>query len=224
MLTKFQNVFPSVNGIKVGYDPFFTGYSGFCFHNGGIPVINDLVPVPMSLIYYDTSYLKNMNNGTTASIKSTGQAMQIPINQFDTDWQLIWSEEDIERTRNGISESRWNNSADFNYHFWAIDKIYSIDCFHMTKFPSYFYNITEFPSASENIFRSESISSIGHIDGEDSFSSHLTGYTNNIIPSITAVSAACPNLRVINGPFAHFTAAADYNEAKELYPEWTNPW
>lgn len=224
MLVKCNNVIPSVNGVKIGYDPFFTGYSGFCFHSFGKTTI-EFLPVAGIHLYYDSSYIKNKNNGTSAKIQGEGNEIEFSLNEFNTDWQFIWSEEDVQKSRSGtIAEGAWRRSAEFKYHFWPIDKIYSIDCFHMTKFPSYFYNITDFPSAANNIFRSESVSSIDHIDGDDPLSSHMSTYTNNIIPSITAVSAACPNLININGPFAHFTAAADYNEAKELYPEWTSPW
>ena len=47
-----------------------------------------------------------------------------------------------------------------------------------------------------------------------------TKITGEVIPFITAMKAACPNLTTTNGCLNGCTGASDYAQATALYPEW----
>lgn len=75
-------------------------------------------------------------------------------------------------------------------------------------------NIVEIPQSPENLHNGENLSSFS------GFFANNRSLTSNLIPFITAMYAACPNLQYTSACFSGCTAAADYAQALEQYPGW----
>jgi len=75
-------------------------------------------------------------------------------------------------------------------------------------------NIIEIPQSPENLHNGENLSSFS------GFFANNRSLTSNLIPFITAMYAACPNLQNTSACFSGCTAAADYAQALAQYPEW----
>lgn len=77
-----------------------------------------------------------------------------------------------------------------------------------------FKNIVEIPQTPENLHNGENLTSFsGFFAGNRSL-------TSNLIPFITAMYVACPNLQNTSACFSGCTAAADYAQALAQYPGW----
>lgn len=75
-------------------------------------------------------------------------------------------------------------------------------------------NIIEIPQSPENLHNGENLTSF------TGFFANNRSLTSNLIPFITAMYAACPNLQNTSACFSGCTAAADYAQALEQYPGW----
>ena len=75
-------------------------------------------------------------------------------------------------------------------------------------------NIIEIPQTPENLHNGENLTSF------TGFFANNRSLTSNLIPFITAMYAACPNLQNTSACFSGCTAAADYAQALAQYPEW----
>lgn len=75
-------------------------------------------------------------------------------------------------------------------------------------------NIIEIPQIPENLHNGENLSSFS------GFFANNRSLTSNLIPFITAMYAACPNLQNASACFSGCTAAADYAQAIAQYPNW----
>ena len=107
--------------------------------------------------------------------------------------------------------------------------IETFDLFHYAKWQNYradiwslehnvgmFYGepIQKLPSTSSNIYNGENLSSFRQIFWG------CSAMTAPIIPFITSMQAACPNLVDTYQCFSGCINAADYNEATAQYPQW----
>ena len=75
-------------------------------------------------------------------------------------------------------------------------------------------NIIEIPQSPYNLHNGVLLSSF------TGFFANNTSLTSNLIPFITAMYAACPNLQNTSACFSGCTAAADYAQALAQYPGW----
>ena len=75
-------------------------------------------------------------------------------------------------------------------------------------------NIIEIPQTPENLHNGENLTSF------TGFFANNRSLTSNLIPFITAMYAACPNLQNTSACFSGCTAAADYSQALSQYPGW----
>ena len=75
-------------------------------------------------------------------------------------------------------------------------------------------NIIEIPQSPENLHNGENLTSF------TGFFANNRSLTSNLIPFITAMYAACPNLQKTSACFSGCTAAADYAQALAQYPGW----
>lgn len=75
-------------------------------------------------------------------------------------------------------------------------------------------NIVEIPQTPENLHNGENLTSFS------GFFADNRSLTSNLIPFITAMYAACPNLQDTSACFSGCTAAADYAQATAQYPGW----
>ena len=75
-------------------------------------------------------------------------------------------------------------------------------------------NIIEIPQSPENLHNGVNLISF------TGFFANNTSLTSNLIPFITAMYAACPNLQNTSACFSGCTAAADYAQALAQYPGW----
>ena len=74
--------------------------------------------------------------------------------------------------------------------------------------------IIEIPQTQENLHNGENLTSFS------GFFANNRSLTSNLIPFITAMYAACPNLQNTSACFSGCTAAADYAQALAQYPGW----
>lgn len=75
-------------------------------------------------------------------------------------------------------------------------------------------NIEELPQIAENIHNGE------YLTGCEQMFQGNNKITGALIPFITAMKAACPNLANTNDALYGCTAASDYEQATALFPEW----
>lgn len=74
--------------------------------------------------------------------------------------------------------------------------------------------LIEIPQTPENLHNGENLTSFS------GFFANNRSLTSNLIPFITAMYAACPNLQDTSACFSGCTAAADYAQALAQYPGW----
>lgn len=124
-------------------------------------------------------------------------------------YSLIWdnwstySSEGLSTQSNTITETLTSiKSLDFwNKTSWTIDIFRS-------------KNIMELPQIAENIHHGDYLTSCSEMFYNN------TKISGEVIPFITAMKAACPNLTRTNYCLYGCTGASDYTQATSLYPEW----
>lgn len=133
-------------------------------------------------------------------------------------YTLIWDNWKSYSSNNSISYQGSNITA-------SLTSIKSIDFWGKRAYnaeASYYYNnddfkgknIIEIPQSPENLHNGENLTSFS------GFFANNGSLTSNLIPFITAMYAACPNLRNASACFSGCTAAADYAQALAQYPGW----
>ena len=81
-------------------------------------------------------------------------------------------------------------------------------------------SVTNLPSSTDCLFNTNNLTSVNEFASNLSFDRTFTGA---LIPFITAMNAACPNLSNKQAFYAYTVSqASDYNEAISNYPEWFN--
>lgn len=99
----------------------------------------------------------------------------------------------------------------------SLTAIYSLDFWNKTNWNINTFtnkNIVKLPQESENIHNGNYLS-----DCSQMFYNN-TKITGEVIPFITAMKAACPNLTRTTQCLYGCTGASDYTQATSLYPEW----
>ena len=131
-------------------------------------------------------------------------------------YSLIWN------NWNNYSNKNLGNRREHNIR-GTMTKVLSLDFWGKTDVANmrdlFYYNskiepITDLPQTSSNIHNGESLTSCTGLFGG------VSSITGNLIPFITAMQAACPNLKYAYYCLTGATNAADYNEAKAQYPAW----
>ena len=117
-----------------------------------------------------------------------------------------------------------NNSIDYQHAniTSSLTSIKSMDFWGKQKYNRASYygydfrgkNIVEIPQSPENLHNGENLTSFS------GFFANNRSLTSNLIPFITAMYAACPNLQNTSACFSGCTAAADYAQALAQYPGW----
>lgn len=166
---------------------------------------------------WDHSYIKNLQTDemyTRSAGTWPARSDQMVIYAPSAGrYSLVWAYEDIAAT-SAYNPSGWSaNETRFNVP--TITKIESFDFWHRYRFNAL---ITQFPAMNSlptYFSNGENVNDVNKLFYTD------TPVTSNIIPTILALSAACPNLsnkRCFGG--AGISSAPDYANAKALYPEY----
>ena len=126
----------------------------------------------------------------------------------------------------GVYSLIWNNWSSYSYNGLgtqsdgttaSITAIYSLDFWNKTNWNIDTFrnkNITELPQVAENIHNGEYLTNCSNMFNGN------TKISGEVIPFITAMKAACPNLTTTNGCLNGCTGASDYAQAIAQYPEW----
>ena len=126
----------------------------------------------------------------------------------------------------GVYSLIWNNWSSYsskslgiqgNNSTAALTSIKSLDFWNKTSWTINTFNnknIMELPQVAENIHNGEYLTNCSNMFKDN------TKITGEIIPFITAMKAACPNLTTTTQCLNGCTGAADYAQATALYPEW----
>lgn len=164
--------------------------------------------------YYTDSYMKNLDNNTTASMD--GRDSMLWNVTAGTTYMCYWAESDITRTKN-YSPSNFNNYPivyQGNGGAAAIGELYSMDFWHKPKWTNWnMYNCTKIPQMAANIHRGAELTNCSNLFKN-------APITNSIEKFILAMQEACPNLSTKNGCFAGCTTAPDYEYCRTKYPSW----
>ena len=77
-------------------------------------------------------------------------------------------------------------------------------------------SVTNLPSSTDCLFNTNNLTSVNN------FATNLgSTFTGALIPFITAMNAACPNLSNKQAFYTYtISQASDFNEAISTYPEW----
>lgn len=126
----------------------------------------------------------------------------------------------------GVYSLIWNNWSSYSSYGLGtqggriaatLTAIYSLDFWNKTNWSIDTFrnkNIMELPQVAENINNGERLTNCSNMFNGN------TKITGEVIPFITAMKAACPNLTTTNGCLNGCTGASDYAQATALYPEW----
>ena len=124
-------------------------------------------------------------------------------------YSLIWNNWDTYSSRS-IETQADSTTA-------SLTAIYSLDFWNKTNWSINTFrnkNITILPQIAENIHNGEYLTNCSEMFYNN------TKITGKVIPFITAMKAACPNLTGTSQCLYGCTGASDYSQATALYPEW----
>ena len=167
---------------------------------------------------YTNSYMKNLDNDSTATLKyAGGDAMEWNV-LAGTTYMCYWNDQDIADTKN-YSIASWNNSAypvvyATNGGAGAIGELYSMDFWNKPYWTNWnMSSCTLLPQEARNIHRGDALLACNNLFKN-------APITNSIEKFIHAMQSACPNLTSTSGCFAGCTSASDYAYCQTQYPAW----
>lgn len=218
----------SINGGRVTFPiTYHKTYSGFTYETTG-EYRETLDPAPGVRKSLTATYIQisggNWSAVYTQNPIGLGDGLGIYAPSAGT-YSLIWNNwEDYSNVELGSREdhgARRTMTKVLSLDFWGKTYITGMnDLFHYNGYDKqwnrvyYSEPITDIPQTSSNIHNGENL-----IDCSNLFNS-VSSITSNLIPFITAMNAACPNLTSTNYCLSGAINAADYNEARALYPNW----
>lgn len=130
----------------------------------------------------------------------------------------------------GTWHATWNNMSDYtsttslHHDFGDFDstnmrEVIAIDFFgKQNAYNCLPDSVTNLPSSTDCLFNTTNLTSVNN------FATNLgSTFTGELIPFITAMNAACPNLSNKQAFYTYtISQASDFNEAISNYPEWFN--
>ena len=169
---------------------------------------------------WDHSYIKNLQNDEMYT-RSAGtwpkNSDQLVIYAPSAGrYSLVWAYEDIAAT-SAYNPTGWS-ANDTRFNVPTITKIESFDFWHRYKFNAVTSQNIPFPALNS---MPTYFSNGENVNTVDRLFYTNTPVTSNIIPTILALSAACPNLsnkKCFGG--SGISSAPDYAAAKASYPEY----
>ena len=227
MLVKFDNKYIKFGGVNVGYDsqptpPVPSSYSGFTYGTTGELRMTidpaDGVSKNLTASYYQVEGGNWSGRYTTNPASGLGDCLGIYAPSAGV-YSLVW---DNWRNYSGSYGISYRSE---NLLTASLTSIKSMDFWGKQRYNnsnSYFdpgsdfrgKRIIEIPQSPENLHNGENLTSFS------GFFANNRSLTSNLIPFITAMYAACPNLQYTSACFSGCTAASDYAQALAQYPDW----
>ena len=225
MLVKFDNKYIKFGGVNVGYDsqptpPVPSSYSGFTYGTTG-ELRMTIDPAGGTIKYLTASYYQieggDWSGRYTSNPAGLGDCLGIYAPSAGV-YTLIWDNWRSYSGNNSIGYQSPNITASLtsikSMDFWGKQRYNNANPYVENGYDFRGKNIIEIPQTPENLHNGENLTSFS------GFFANNRSLTSNLIPFITAMYAACPNLQYTSACFSGCTAASDYELATAQYPNW----
>ena len=227
MLIKYQNVYPRMNGVYLNYGtqpvpPTPSSYSGFTYGTTG-ELKMTIDPADGVSKYLTASYYQVEGGDWSGRYTTNPVGLSDCLGIYAPSagvYSLVW---DNWRTYAGSNSIRYRSDGSLttasltsikSMDFWGKQKYNAENPWWEGGYDFRGKNIIEIPQSPENLHNGENLSSFS------GFFANNRSLTSNLIPFITAMYAACPNLQYTSACFSGCTAAGDYAQALAQYPAW----